>query len=572
MNATQCRVARRQRAIVLMSAALGFAVHAQAPATPTPGRGPQPGATMLEPQNPKLPTLFLIGDSTVRNGKGDGSNGQWGWGEPLSSFFDTTKINVVNRALGGLSSRTYMTYDYWDRTLALLKPGDVLMMQFGHNDNGPLDDDSRARGTLPGVGDETREIDNPIIKKHEVVHTYGWYLKKFVTEAKAKGATPIVCSLVPRKTWKDGRIARNSEDYGKWAEDVARAEHVAFVDLNAIIAEHYDELGPERVEPLFADPHTHTSLAGAQLNAASVVAGLKRLQPNPLAAFILEQAPAVDAVLGSSPSPSVLLWPAGAPGSEGKTTEEIVRLRSDPGRVWTSVSNVHKPSLSVFLPTKEQATGAAIVIAPGGGHRLLAIQHEGYDVAQWLAQRGVAAFVLRYRLAREEGSTYQVDVHALQDAQRALRLVRSRAPEWGVDPKRVGIMGFSAGGEVAVLAGTRFDRGVAAAADPIERQNGRPDFVALIYPGLRPETLKVTAEVPPMFLLCAADDLRPTESITALFATLRTAGVPTELHVYSEGGHGFGMRARPLPVTSWPARLQEWMGSLGVLNAAGPVR
>ncbi len=253
-----------------------------------------------EPANPKLPTLFLIGDSTVRNGRGDGSNGQWGWGEPLVDFFDPAKINVVNRAMGGLSSRTFLTFGHWEHVMALLTAGDFVIMQFGHNDNGPLDDASRARGTIKGTGDETREIDNPITTQHEVVHSYGWYLRKYVADARAKGATPMICSPVPRKIWKDGQIARSSEDYGKWAADVARQERVALLDLNEIVARRYDELGPEKVEPLFADPHTHTSRAGAELNAAGVIAALKALKKNPLAPYFSDKAAPLPAAFATS--------------------------------------------------------------------------------------------------------------------------------------------------------------------------------------------------------------------------------------------------------------------------------
>ena len=237
------------------------------------------------PANPGLPTLFLIGDSTVRNGRGDGANGQWGWGEPLVDLFYTSKINVVNRAVGGLSSRTYYT-GYWQETLAMIKPGDFVMMQFGHNDGGPLDDAARARGTLRGVGDETRDIDNPITEQRETVHTYGWYLKQFIADARAKGATPILCTLIPRKIWKDGKIVRNGDTYAGWARQVAAREHTPLIDLNELIAQRYDVLGPEKVEPLFSDPHTHTSRAGAELNAAIVVEGLKALSPDPLAAYV----------------------------------------------------------------------------------------------------------------------------------------------------------------------------------------------------------------------------------------------------------------------------------------------
>lgn len=253
------------------------------PARQDPNIGPM--KPLPVPANPKLTTLFLIGDSTVRNGKGDGANGQWGWGDLIVGYFDTSRINVVNRALGGLSSRTYLTLGYWDALLAMLKPGDVVIMQFGHNDSGPLNDNYRARGSIKGTGEESVEIDNFILKRHEVVYSYGWYLRKFVADTKAKGATPIVCSLVPRKIWKDGNLANNSQDYAKWAAEVADQARVGFVDLNAIIALKYEELGPERVEPLFADAQTHITLAGAEINAASVVAGLKALKKNPLARY-----------------------------------------------------------------------------------------------------------------------------------------------------------------------------------------------------------------------------------------------------------------------------------------------
>jgi lysophospholipase L1-like esterase len=193
---------------------------------------------------------------------------------------------VVNRAVGGLSSRTYLTLGHWEKVLAMLKAADVVMMQFGHNDSGPLDDAARARGTLKGTGEETQEIDNPITKAHEVVHTYGWYLRKFIADANARGATPIVCSLVPRKIWKDGKIVRASDSYGKWAAEVAAGESAGLVDLNEIVARKYDALGAEKVEPLFGDEHTHTSRAGAELNADCVIEGLKGLRKNPLGAYL----------------------------------------------------------------------------------------------------------------------------------------------------------------------------------------------------------------------------------------------------------------------------------------------
>ncbi len=246
------------------------------------------------PADSKLPTLFLIGDSTVRNGHGDGAGGQWGWGEPIFDFFDAGKVNVVNRAVGGLSSRTFYTGIYWEKALEMVRPGDYVVMQFGHNDSGALDGPQGYRVSLKGTGPETGEVVNKDGTK-EIVHTYGWYLRQYIAEARAKGAVPIVCSLVPRKIWKDGKISRDSETFGKWAAEVARQEKTPFLDLNEIIARQYDGLGTEKVEPMFADPHTHTSRVGAELNAAMVVSGLKALGESPLAAYFSEKAKGVAA-------------------------------------------------------------------------------------------------------------------------------------------------------------------------------------------------------------------------------------------------------------------------------------
>ena len=235
------------------------------------------------PKNPKLPTLWLVSDSTVRNGHGDGAQGQWGWGEPLVAFFNPAKINVVNRAIGGRSSRSYINEGQWGLTLSMIKPGDTVLLQWGHNDGGDPADPARARASLPGVGEETKEIDNPITHRHEVVHTYGWYLRQYVEQTKAAGATPIMCSLIPRKGFKDGKAVRNKDSYAGWAQQVAEQEKIGFIDLNEMIAAQYDVLGPEKVEPLFADPHTHTSAAGAEINAATVVRGLKMLGKDPVA-------------------------------------------------------------------------------------------------------------------------------------------------------------------------------------------------------------------------------------------------------------------------------------------------
>ena len=246
----------------------------------TPGTKASDTTSALPPA-PARPTLFLIGDSTVRNR----TRGQLGWGDPIAALFDPAKITVSNRALGGRSSRTYLTEGLWDKVLADLKPGDFVLMQFGHNDGGSLDD-TKARASLKGSGDESRVVTNKVSGKVETVHTYGWYLRKYIADAKAKGATPIVLSLVPRKIWKDGKVVRATRDYALWAAEAARAEGVAFVDLNAIVARHYEEMGPEKVNGLFGDEHTHTNPDGARLNAQCVVEGLRSLKDCPLTQYL----------------------------------------------------------------------------------------------------------------------------------------------------------------------------------------------------------------------------------------------------------------------------------------------
>jgi acetyl esterase/lipase len=272
--------------------------------------------------------------------------------------------------------------------------------------------------------------------------------------------------------------------------------------------------------------------------------------------------------------PSLALWANGAPGYEARRNEpERVMWRQEPDIVFAVVYNVHNPSLTPFLPTPEKRTGAAVIIAPGGGDMILTTDREGYDLAKWLSERGVAAFVLKYRLARDYAgnSPYRVNVEALADSLRAIRTVRARAAEWGVDPARIGFLGFSAGGELAALTMFRYDGGAPESADPVERQPSRPDFVGLIYPGLSAIVhdggVRVDARTPPAFLSCAAGD-QPTMAVnlTGLFLQLQQAGVGAELHIYGAGGHGYGVRERPLAVTDWPSRLLEWMADRGLLR------
>jgi len=230
----------------------------------------------------KRPTFFIIGDSTVKNGKGKGDGGLWGWGDFIAPYFDTTKINIENHALGGTSSRTFQTKGLWEKVLDNIKKGDFVIMQFGHNDGSPLDDTARARGTIPGTGDESKEIFNPITRQKEVVHSYGWYMRKYVDEVLVKGGIPIICSPIPRNNWKDGKVVRSTSGYAKWAAEVAKSEGAYFVDLNNLVAAKYEELGADKVKTFFPGDHTHTSMEGAKLNAGIIVESLKANGPKEL--------------------------------------------------------------------------------------------------------------------------------------------------------------------------------------------------------------------------------------------------------------------------------------------------
>jgi rhamnogalacturonan acetylesterase len=229
------------------------------------------------------PTIYIIGDSTVRNT----GRPQCGWGEMLNEFIDTTQISISNQAMAGRSTRTFIKEKRWDKVLSTLKPGDFVIMQFGHNE-GSKPDTSKSgyRGVLRGTGDETVELiwkDSTI----ETVHTYGWYLRKFVQDAKAKGAIPIICSMIPRNQWNytvkgDSTskqiVKRADKDFGEWAKEVATSEGVFFIDLNTISADKYDKLGPEVVKDYFHKDHTHTNEEGARINAASVAEGIRGLK------------------------------------------------------------------------------------------------------------------------------------------------------------------------------------------------------------------------------------------------------------------------------------------------------
>ena len=260
----------------------------------------------------------------------------------------------------------------------------------------------------------------------------------------------------------------------------------------------------------------------------------------------------------------LLLWPNGAPGSEGQDGQEQVRVTQQGERV---VSNVHKPTLTLYLPSKDQVTGAGVIIAPGGGHRELWSDHEGHNLGKWLQRRGIAGFVLKYRLAEEANSKYTVDDHALADMQRAIRLVRSRAESWHLKPDCIGAIGFSAGGEIVALSGMKFDDGDEESNDLVERQPCRPDFQGLVYPG-RSRRYEPHKNSPPVFIACGFRD-RPdiSHGMAEVYLKFKSVGVPAELHIFAKAGHGFGVRERNQGAAAkWPERFEEWLSDLGMLQ------
>jgi acetyl esterase/lipase len=292
-------------------------------------------------------------------------------------------------------------------------------------------------------------------------------------------------------------------------------------------------------------------------------------------------APAISRAAAPPPDQPIPLWPGAAPGDArdtgdiGEEKDTTKPGQDPPGKYIIRLGNVSKPTIQVFKPAKEKDTGAAIVVCPGGAYYILAMDLEGTEVCKWLNSIGVTGVLLKYRVPiRKDRPRYAAP---LQDAQRAIGLVRQNAKEWGIDPGRVGILGFSAGGHLSATTSNTYESRTYPPVDDADKQSCRPDFTILVYPAyltapegsmsLAPE-IRVTASTPPAFIAMTEDDPVHVESALAYTLALKNAKVPVELHLYPKGGHGYGLRPSENLVTTWPARAAEWLAASGYLKPA----
>jgi len=283
---------------ILALTALAALARTPAPAPDVaPANLPAERTPPAPPKNPALPSIFIAGDSTADVGHGEH---QQGWGVPFANYFDPAKVNIVNRARSGRSSRTFITQGWWEKLLADLKAGDIVLIQFGHNDSSPINEDAsvprqqmRSRGTIRGLGDETKEVDNVLTGKREVVHTFGWYVRTMIADVKSRGARPIVLSPTVRNAWHDGKIERGPSLYPQWARELAQEARAPFIDVSNTVADRFEALGEKKVKAFYEQDHTHFNATGADLHAAAIVAGLKALQPSPVATFLSVKGEAV---------------------------------------------------------------------------------------------------------------------------------------------------------------------------------------------------------------------------------------------------------------------------------------
>jgi len=492
--------------------------------------------------------VYMIGDSTMADKPNPDTNPERGWGQLLPQFFDE-QVSVHNFAVNGRSTKSFIDEGKWAAVLGKLKAGDYVFIQFGHNDE--------------KTEDSTRYTDPRT--------TFRRNLERFVADTRAKGATPVLFTpIVRRKFNAQGGLEDTHGAYPPAVRQVAKAQSVPLIDLQPLTETLVRAAGPEGSKRLYvwvAPGESKMYPDGRQDDTHLSVLGATSV--GRLAAFALQQSslPLGQHVRGASAGTEqdteIPLWSNGAPGALGDAPED-------------------RPAITPFLAPAAGTTRAAMVIFPGGGYSHLATDKEGTQVARWLTTLGVAAFVVRYRL----GPRYHHPI-MMQDAQRAVRLVRSSAARLNIDPSRIGVLGFSAGGHMASTAGTHFDAGNPASHDTVDRVSSRPDFMVLAYPvitmteplahkGSRKNLLgdspsaslvrltsnetQVTHDTPPTFIVATTDDATvPVQNSLMFYDALRAAGVPAELHVFESGHHGFGLATADPILSTWTSQCEAWL-------------
>ena len=496
--------------------------------------------------------VYLIGDSTMADKPTPETNPERGWGQVLPRFFDD-HVAIHNHAVNGRSTKSFIDEGKWSAVEPGLEPGDYVFIQFGHNDEKVEDS---ARYAAPFTA-------------------YRKNLERFVAETRTKGATPVLFTpIVRRKFNAQGTLEDTHGSYPLVVRDVARELNVAFVDLQMLTEDLVRSAGAEGSKKLYVwvapgeskmypegrQDDTHLSVLGATEVARLAAQAIAR-STLPLRQFLRGADPP------SREDAEIPLWAGAAPGALGVTPED-------------------QPSLTPFIAPKPAATGAAVLIFPGGGYEHLAWDKEGTNVARWLNGLGVSAFVVRYRL----GPRYHYPTMLL-DACRAMRVVRLRAREWNLDSSKIGVMGFSAGGHMASMAATQWSAGDSASADVVERVSSRPDLAMLVYPvitmtlpsahggsrrnliGEHPDEQlvratsseqRVTHDTPPTFIVATSDDATvPVQNSLMFYGALRSAGVPAELHVLETGPHGFGLAPSDSSLSTWLAMCESWLKRRG---------
>ena len=489
--------------------------------------------------------IALVGDSTVTSSAG--------WGDGFTARL-SDRVEVTNLSAGGRSSMSFVNEGRWKKCLEL-KP-DYVLIQFGHNDQKVEDP---KRGTDPKT-------------------TYRQYMTKYVDEARAAGIKPILVTSLSRRAWGyDGKIHSTLGPYVEVVLAIAKEKDVPLIDLHARSIDLYEKLGRTEVDTLSprnaaTDPaskgkteidHTHLNAKGSRvvgsLLAEDMVKAVPKLAPYLKAASAPLDNPAPKARV---PLATIDVWPEGKmPPRGAKDPEADLPARGDNVR---RVTNISRPTLAVFPAPKKERTDApapAMIICPGGGYSYLCYDKEGTDIAAWLNSAGISAVVLKYRAPNNRAG-------ALQDLQRALSLVRAHSAEWNIDPKRLGVIGFSAGGNLAAKASNLFDQRSYPAVDTVDEHSCRPDFAVLVYPAYLEKDGKVSpdlnlkAKIPPTLIVHSEDDKTHVVGSKTYHAALDEAKVPHEFKLYPTGGHGYGLRCER-DAKVWPQDCLEWLRKAG---------